>query len=165
MEGEWSVELKNFGLIRISQDFIKRISNYRQLNEGVPESGGVLLGGFLNTGGALLIHDFTPPQKTDKQGRCLYFRSEMHNKLVQEIWEESNNHITYVGLWHTHPEPVPNYSHIDKRDWVNSLKNSHYDGKQLFFFIIGQTHIRCWIGINRRFNSSFNLIGEYEFVK
>lgn len=163
MLNDWSVELNNFGLIRFSQNFIKRISEYRQINKNTPESGGVILGSFLNSRGKLLLHDFTPPQKTDKQGRCLYYRSKEHNKLVQNIWDESNNHTTYVGLWHTHPEVIPSYSHVDKQDWINSLKKSQYEGEQLLFIIVGQTHMRCWVGIRKKMKCDFQLIGEYKF--
>ena len=162
MQDEWLIDVKSFGKIRFSQSFLNQINEYRQLDLTTPESGGVILGSFLNSGGKLLIHDYTPPQKTDKQGRCLYHRSKEHNELVQKVWVESNNHTTYVGLWHTHPENIPNFSSVDKQDWINSLKNSRYDGSSLLFIIVGRTHIKCWLGSKKVFRSDIRLIGEYQ---
>ena len=137
MNDEWSIQIKNFGTVRISYDFLSRLSGYRQVGSNTPESGGVAIGRHLNSGGTLLIENFTPPQKSDKHGRCLFFRSQAHNALVQNIWQESNHYSTYVGLWHTHPEPIPQCSNIDKRDWLKALNKSQFHGKRLFFFIIG----------------------------
>ena len=165
MDKEWKIEIPNFGCLRICPRLLTNLRKYRQLLPCSPESGGVLVGKFLNSGGSLLINDFTPPQKSDKQKRCLYDRSDAHNKLVQQIWTDSDHYSTYVGLWHTHPEGVPNYSSVDRRDWMNALNNSKYEGNKLYFFIVGQTHIRSWVGTKKRFNSTINLLGEYKFEK
>ena len=163
MDDEWSIQVKNFGTVRISYDFLSRLSGYRQVGLTIPESGGVVIGRHLNSGGALLIEAFTPPQKSDSQGRCLFFRSQAHNALVQNIWQESNHYSTYVGLWHTHPEPIPNYSITDKRDWLKALNKSQFQGKRLFFFIVGQTHIKCWVGLKRIIRNKIELVGEFKF--
>ena len=89
MNDEWSIQIKNFGTVRISYDFLSRLSGYRQVGSNTPESGGVAIGRHLNSGGTLLIENFTPPQKSDKHGRCLFFRSQAHNALVQNIWQEN----------------------------------------------------------------------------
>lgn len=165
MGNEWTIDLPKFGLIRISPELISTLRSFRQLSDRAPESGGVLIGKYLNSNGVILIDDYTPPQATDIQKRCLYFRSEAHNRLVQKIWEESNHYSTYVGLWHTHPEPIPKYSYVDKKDWNNALNKSVYEGNQLFFFIVGQSCIRCWMGTKNGFKNNITLIGEYRFGK
>ena len=162
MPKEWNIDIAQYGQVRISPLLVNKISKFRQISFGQPESGGVLIGKHLNTGGALLIDDFTPPQHSDKQGRCLYYRSEVHNTIVQKIWQDSGGHSTYVGLWHTHPEPIPNFSHVDKTDWLDALKRSRFEGDRLYFIIIGQTHIRCWIGTKCKFRCKIELSGEYE---
>lgn len=159
---EWKIDVNGYGMVRISGELLQKLCNFRQLASKTPESGGVLIGKHLNSGGVLLIDQFTPPQKPDKQGRCEFYRSTEHNKLVNEIWKESNKHSTYIGLWHTHPEHIPNYSQIDKLDWQNALNQSKYEGNKLFFAIIGITHIRIWIGIKSTFGTKISLIGEYK---
>lgn len=160
---EWSFEVKTLGQVRVSVSLVNKLRGYRQLSSNTPESGGVLIGMYLNSGGALLINELTPPQQTDIQGRHTYYRSKAHHDLVRQIWEESNHHSTYVGLWHSHPEPIPAFSPTDKRDWLNAINYSQYEGNKLFFFIVGQTHVRAWQGIKRRFERKIVAIGEYKF--
>jgi integrative and conjugative element protein (TIGR02256 family) len=159
---EWQIEVNGYGLIRMSGELLAKLCDFRQLVRQAPESGGVLIGKHLNSGGVLLIDQLTLPQKSDKQGRCEFYRSTEHSKLMNEIWQKSKRHSTYVGLWHSHPEPVPNYSSIDKQDWQNALIQSMYEGNLLFFVIVGQTHIRIWMGVKSTFKPKISLIGEYK---
>ncbi|MFT4850647.1 MAG: integrative and conjugative element protein (TIGR02256 family) [Sediminicola sp.] len=159
---DWQIDVNGYGLIRMSGELLEKMFDFRQLIKQTPESGGVLIGKHLNSGGVLLIDQLTPPQKSDKQGRCEFYRSTEHNKLVNEIWQKSDRHSTYVGLWHSHPEPIPNYSSIDKQDWQNALIQSKYEGNKLFFVIVGQTHIRMWEGVKSAFRPEISLIGEYK---
>lgn len=162
MNNEWVMEHEDYGLIRVSRILVDKLLRYRQLEQNTPESGGVLIGKHLNSNGSILLDDFTPPQPTDKQGRYRYYRSSEHNRIIQDIWRGSDYQSTYVGLWHTHAESIPNFSGVDKTDWMNALNRSKYEGIALFFFIIGQTHIRCWIGLKRTFVTKIELIGEYD---
>lgn len=158
---EWVMDVPHYGLIRVSKDLIVRLLSYRQLDLKTPESGGVLIGKHLNSNGKILIDGFTPPQPTDKQEQYTYYRSSIHHELVQAIWKESQYKTTYIGLWHTHAEPIPCYSSVDKADWMNTLNFSKFEGNLLLFFIIGQTHIRCWMGTKHLFRNKIDLIGEY----
>lgn len=162
MDKHWHIDVDDFGLLRVSDRLIDELASYRQLDDEQPESGGVLIGQHLNSNGCMVINDFTPPQDTDKQGRCQYYRSKAHSELVRKIWEESNKHSTYVGLWHTHPEKEPEPSNADLDDWRKALSKSKYAGNNLFFVIVGQSHIKCWIGIKKRFKPNIELIGSYE---
>ena len=153
MENEWTIKVDGFGLVRISKELIGWLLTHKQIEDDAPESGGVLVGKYLNSNGTILIDDYTPPQATDKQGRYQYYRSDAHNKLIQAIWKESKHQSTYVGLWHTHAEPIPHYSLVDKKDWINALKNSKYEGNSLFFLIVGQTHLCIWKGTKSFFSN------------
>ena len=161
MTDEWCFNVEGLGKVRVSTKLIEALSTYRQINSSQPESGGVLLGRHLNSNGALLIDSYTPPQTSDTQGRCSFYRSNAHNKLVERTWKESKGHVTYVGLWHTHPEPIPTPSRIDTQDWSNALSKSSFEGAYLFFFIVGQTSIRCWSGKKQRFSKVIKFSGEY----
>ena len=165
MNSEWKIEVDNFGGIRVSGNLIDELSKYRQLSSSSPESGGVILGSHLNSGGKLYIDRYTPPQQEDKQTRCSHFRSSTHSSICQKIWEETQGHTTFLGLWHTHPEPIPMYSSVDKADWIKALKKAQYEGHHLLFFIIGQSHIRCWLGSKGALFQKIKLIGEYEINK
>lgn len=158
---EWSFDVDGFGRVRVSGKLIHELSSYKQNNSSQPESGGVLLGRHLNSNGALLIDGFTPPQASDRQGRCSFYRSAAHDKLAKQAWKDTDGHQTYVGLWHTHPEAKPTPSKIDTQDWSKALVSSSFEGSFLFFFIVGQSSIRCWTGRKRRFTKRIKLAGEY----
>ncbi|EOG7704230.1 Mov34/MPN/PAD-1 family protein [Vibrio parahaemolyticus] len=83
--------------------------------------------------------------------------------IVNKAWIESKGHATYVGLWHTHPEPTPNYSFADKCDWERALRESRYEGQHLIFVIVGQLSLRCWAGEHLKKTTKISLIGEYHF--
>lgn len=159
---DWIINIPDFGRVRVDHILLKHLCKFRQVARSYPESGGVLIGKHLINGGRMAIDQFTPPQKGDKQGRCNFYRSQDHNKIVQKIWRESNKLSTYVGLWHTHPEAYPIYSPTDKKDWSKALTKSTYDGKNLFFIIVGQSHMRCWMGTRRLIKNSIQAVGEYK---
>lgn len=164
MDNYWKIKVDKKRDIKVSIELIEELSFFRQLRVYDNESGGVLIGSLLSENRGYIIDKMTTPQKKDKQSRSSFFRSEEHNILVQKIWEETNGFSTYLGLWHTHPEDIPHYSSVDKKDWKDSLNESNYDGKDLFFFIVGRTHIRCWLGVKGVFFNKIKLIGEYEYV-
>ena len=163
MNDFWCIDVPKFGQLRVAKDTISELSSYRQLKQKDPESGGVLVGMHLNSGGKMVINGLTPPQQTDEQGRYSHYRSEAHSRLLENIWEGSEGHLTYVGLWHTHPEPTPTPSPQDLKDWRKALSQSQYHGKWLFFIIVGQTKMKCWSGHRAGLSSRIKLVGEVNF--
>ena len=163
MGNYWKIRIDKDRELKVSISLIEKLSYFRQLKEQDKESGGVLIGSLLSENRGYILDKLTVPRKKDKQTRYSYFRSEEHNMQVQKIWEGTNGFSTYLGLWHTHPEDIPKYSSVDKKDWKDSLNESNYDKKSLFFFIVGRTHIRCWIGVRGMFFNNIKLIGEYYF--
>ena len=159
---DWISNVHDFGRVRVDHVLLEKLCRFRQTDRFSPESGGVLIGKHLIRGGRMVIDQFTPPQKEDKQGRCIFSRSKGHEEIVHKIWVGSNKISTYVGLWHTHPENYPQYSLTDKKDWFKALNRSIYDGKNLFFIIVGRTHMRCWIGTKRIIRNSIQVVGEYK---
>ncbi len=159
---DWKINIPKFGKLRFDHTLLEHLCMFRQSTQSCAESGGVLIGKHLIEGGRMVIDHFTPPQPSDKQGCRRFYRSESHNRIVQQIWCESKQLSTYVGLWHTHPEDIPQYSPIDKQDWLKALKYSSYDGKNLFFIIVGRAQIRCWMGTKKMVRNSIQIVGEYK---
>ncbi|NMH64456.1 Mov34/MPN/PAD-1 family protein [Shewanella salipaludis] len=157
MANDYIFDVDVHGALHITNDFINRIKNFRQIRSNDKESGGVILGSHLALDGWLSIVDFTQPQPADKCSRYHFHRSSMHNELVNKIWHASNKTITYLGLWHTHPEPNPIPSKQDHSDWEDAVRNSKFDGNALLFMIIGTSHIGIWLGVKNK--SQFIKIG------
>lgn len=158
--GDWIIYVDSNEKIIFTADSLMQICRYNQRKYDAYESGGILIGSLLCKPGLFKVTGITSPKDGDKQSRCSFFRSMQHNDTIQKIWRESKQMSTYVGLWHTHPESIPMYSSVDRKDWNTALNHSQYDGNNLLFLILGQTHIRCWLGKNNLIRNSFKMIGE-----
>jgi integrative and conjugative element protein (TIGR02256 family) len=49
-------------------------------------------------------------------------RDPGHQAEALHRWRQSGRTMTFVGEWHTHPEPVPSPSFIDKMTWKRIAK-------------------------------------------
>lgn len=111
------------------------------------EAGGVLLGRWIVGSGALVVDAITTPSKDDRRGRFSFFRDKReHQRQIDEAYERSNGTCSYLGEWHTHPEPHPTPSCTDRRDWVRRLKKDRVDIDALVFIIVGTASIGVWLG-------------------
>lgn len=158
----WLIKSEDYGDFVIGAEVINTLIRYRQLSKHDLEAGGALIGCIL-TDNTMEANDLTLPQPSDKRTKCSFFRSSAHNRILNDKWKASNGNAYLVGLWHTHPESIPNYSREDKKDWLRVLKQGQYEGKSLMFLIIGQKKIRLWVVDNECYKTS--LIGEYTLEK
>ncbi|WP_078593125.1 Mov34/MPN/PAD-1 family protein [Evansella clarkii] len=75
---------------------------------GLKETGGVLIG--YRVGNEFVITDNTGPGPNAKH-QLLHFERDVDycNNKIEEIFEQSNGGLNYLGEWHTHPlgKPVP----------------------------------------------------------
>jgi integrative and conjugative element protein (TIGR02256 family) len=108
------------------------------------EAGGVLLGRHLLDSHDVVVDEVSTPQSTDRRSRFGFFRSSRHEQLARQRWLQQRHTSAYLGLWHTHPEPDPTPSSVDRRDWENAVANDVYEGDRLFFPIVGTDCIRVW---------------------
>ncbi|MDU9048100.1 MAG: Mov34/MPN/PAD-1 family protein [Candidatus Electrothrix sp. Rat3] len=119
---------------------------YRQNSLSSPEAGGLLLGRHLKDGSHIAVDHVSEPMLGDKQKRNSFFRGEGHEQFAHKYWLTSNGTCAYLGSWHTHPALNPLPSKTDLHDWLNVLKNDIYEGKYLYFVIVGIQEIHCWEG-------------------
>lgn len=108
------------------------------------EAGGVLLGRHLLDSCDVVVDEVTTPQNSDRRSRYSFFRSSRHELAARKRWNEEESTLAYLGLWHTHPEPDPTPSGIDRRDWMQAVSGDTFEGNRLFFPIIGTHSIRIW---------------------
>ena len=108
------------------------------------EAGGVLLGRHLLGGSAIVVDAVTTPMAGDRRSRTRFHRAQRrHQAAIDAAWAASEGTCTYVGEWHTHPEPVPTPSAVDWSDWHRRLNQDRYT-EPLFFIILGTTATRAW---------------------
>lgn len=108
------------------------------------ESGGIIVGCLNPADRQVIITDITTPFPKDSRGRNYFRRSEYgHQQEMDRLWSESGRRKTYLGEWHTHNQPVPVSSFVDKRDWkrIGKMKKNY---KQSFFIIVGLEKLKVW---------------------
>jgi integrative and conjugative element protein (TIGR02256 family) len=104
------------------------------------EVGGILLGSY--RGRHLHIVDMTGPQAGDRGSRTRFHRTPKgHQAYARSLWRRSKGHVTHIGEWHSHPEPQPSPSLIDRASWVQTRQEQR---RALAFVIIGNRGHGLW---------------------
>ena len=126
--------------------FIQALSSWRQIRCLSREAGGLILGYIDIETGGLLAEKLTTPGRGDQRSRTGFFRGVNH-QLDAAKWHHSTaGRGTMLGLWHTHPEPIPTPSGTDWTDLSNVLAQGQHNGQGLIYIIVGTTKISCWFG-------------------
>lgn len=138
------------GRIKISSLVIQKMSQFIQTSFDSPEAGGVLLGRFILNSEYIVVDDITLPHKKDKRSKHCFIRNKHAHQLeILKKWKESGGTCNYLGEWHTHPEPNPQPSFNDLKDWERILKQTRFDTESLFFVIVGTEHLFVWEGLKK----------------
>ena len=125
------------------------MQGFTQHSVNATEAGGVLLGHHLHDGSAIIVDAVTTPMVGDRRSRTRFHRAQRrHQAAIDAAWRESEGTCTFLGEWHTHPEPVPTPSHIDWSDWQRRLRDDRYT-EPIFFVIVGTAETRVWEGSQR----------------
>jgi integrative and conjugative element protein (TIGR02256 family) len=137
----------NGGRIKLPAEVIASIVAYVQNDGQKPEGGGVILGRYILDTQDVVIDKISFPMPGDKATRTSFLRKKKsHQQVIDREWEFSNHTCTYLGEWHTHPEPYPSPSCIDNINWKRKLKRDVVDSDSLFFLIVGTAEMRMWEG-------------------
>lgn len=135
------------GLFKIDEAVAREMRSYIQDDCRKLEAGGILLGRFIVGTTDVVVDQITVPMPGDKRSKRKFFRkAKNHQAIIDCRWVESKHRCNYLGGWHTHPEPIPNPSNTDTRDWKRALQRNRFDGDTLFFLIVGTREIRAWEG-------------------
>lgn len=102
------------GRFQFDPAVVETMQRYLQATPDTPESGGVLLGRHIIGTQNIVVDQVTTPLPGDCQSRVRFFRARrQHQVRIDQAWQESGRTCTYLGEWHTHPEPHPVPSVID----------------------------------------------------
>ena len=136
----------NGGRLQIGAEPLATLVAYIQDELTMPEAGGVLLGRHIRDSDDIVVDGVTTPMAGDRRSRHRFRRGKKrHQAAIDEAWRASNGTCTYLGEWHSHPEPFPIPSFIDRLDWGRKLLfDRHAD--PIFFVIVGTSEIRVWEG-------------------
>lgn len=129
-----------FCLIEIGDKALADMRRYRQTANSAPEAGGVLLGS--RRGPHFEIVEATAPQRADLRTRFSFVRiGSVHRKLARRQWKKSGRQHGYLGEWHTHAEPSPTPSLVDRLGWQVLFKQMR---QPLIHLIVGTIDVRLW---------------------
>lgn len=137
--------------IKICNNVVETLYNHIQQGKNTKESGGILVGKENKSNHNIIINNITTPMKHDKSSYASFKRlDKKHISYFNDLYNESNQTLRYIGEWHTHDEAVPHFSRIDLNNWKKICKSTNcYE----FFFhiIVGYEALGCWL-INKNDN-------------
>ena len=78
--------------------------------------------------------------------RCGCVRdAEMANEFITNDYEDSERTRSYIGEWHTHPEPFPTPSETDYQSIIGNFETSKHVFPFLVMIIVGTEDLYMWI--------------------
>ena len=123
---------------------------HRQTAADAAESFGVLIGTTSVDRREIWIESVTTPMAHDQRTRLSFeLRDSGHQRAVCGKFACSGGRAIYLGTWHTHPEPVPTPSGIDRNDWAACLRAN--TGRPLAFVLVGTDQVRVFVRARWRF--------------
>ena len=138
------------GHFQIGSTALALMRHYVQDVPAKPEAGGVLLGRHILETGDIIVDLITEPMPSDRQGRFRFFRARRsHQAAINRAWRASGGTCTYLGEWHTHPEPHPTPSWIDRQNWQRKVLVDRFT-EPIFFVIMGTAETHVWEGRRSR---------------
>lgn len=138
------MKLPNGKVVDILPEVFEEISKWTQKKYSDCESGGYILGYRHESTGNISLELVTAPQSGDICSRCKFILKDIKHKLIIKNAQEDKSY--YMGLWHTHPQVIPNPSIIDLDDWKDTLLKDKPACEYIFFFIAGIEVMRVWVG-------------------
>lgn len=146
----------SLGSLILKESVVETLMMYRQLRYNASESGGILLGRYLNDSYDLVIDFVTIPQASDKRSTINFYRSEQHQLYIDKFHKESEGSCNYIGEWHSHPKGINSPSQTDIKSWKIQLNlhPNYFPIYPLFFIIVCYEKIKIWEGSKE--NLEFN---------
>jgi integrative and conjugative element protein (TIGR02256 family) len=146
------LDKKDF-ILEFDNNALNELKKYQQKN-GELESGGILLGEIYLQSSKVIIKEIIVSKKAKRSFLGVNIdKKEMQIELEKKRIE-SDYTLYYIGDWHTHPEPFPTSSMIDRLSYNKIIKKAKILTNFIVFVIIGNHNdIRKSINIDVYFIS------------
>jgi len=129
-------EFDNFN-VKIANEVLNKMLQFKQLTYEKPESGGILLGYYIENS-SFILTDITTPSSFDKSSRFNFTRAKRSaQKAINKYFRRSGGKKIYLGEWHSHPEDLPTPSILDCKSIKEQIKFNKLNSDIIFMIIIG----------------------------
>ena len=126
--------------VALTESFLIKIKEYTQ-DIGKKESGGILLGGYIQEQNKYVITEASVPNGNDKRGPAFFIRDyKRAQKIIDKCWSESEGTINYLGEWHTHGCKNPQPSITDKELLKMIISDESNVWNEIFMLILGRNN-------------------------
>ena len=106
-------------LVFMVKEFLRKLPN---------ETGGVLVGYWLEDSEGVVITDVVGPGPGAKHGKISFVPdASYHESEIARLYEESGRLHTYLGDWHSHPDSTTRLSLTDRHTLLKIAK--HVDAR------------------------------------
>ncbi|WP_285577736.1 Mov34/MPN/PAD-1 family protein [Geothrix limicola] len=118
--------------VHFTPEALHTLTAFQQVSND-PEAGGQLFARFCN--GNAMVMKATSPKAADRRSK---FGFRQNKTAAQaEILEEYENGLHFIGDWHSHPEPTPHPSGLDRASSRSVFKKSKKDIGAFLVVILG----------------------------
>lgn len=109
-----------------------------------PESGGYIVGYEHIKTGNISLEAVSIPASNDYKNRIRFSIRDIAHQLF--ISKSRRHKSYYMGVWHSHPQIIPEPSTIDWDDWKLTMEQDKTGSRYCFFIITGTEEWRIWAG-------------------
>ena len=138
------MKLPNGKVVDILSYVFEEMRKWLQDTGEKKEAGGYIVGYKHNKTENITLEQISHPYRLDIR-KTTYFsmRDPRHKFFLKNSIRKKS---FYMGVWHTHPQIVPEPSSIDWKDWRETLEVDRTGCEYVFFIIAGFQEMRIWVG-------------------
>lgn len=138
------MKLPNKKVVDILSTVFEELENWIQDSFEKDEAGGYIVGYQHKGSGNVTLENISFPHTLDERSRFGFSMKDPKHKSFLSYHRRKKSF--YMGVWHTHPQMVPEPSAIDWKDWNETLEVDKTGCEYVFFIIAGIQEIRIWVG-------------------
>lgn len=117
------------------------------------ECGGIILGSITNDY-RIIIRGIPKATNDKKSSKCTcIIDKRIAQKVIDDIFRETDGAVTYIGEWHTHPVNAPTFSNQDLQTIKEQFSSNVIYTNFLLMLIIGRKQLELSIYTNNKLTS------------
>jgi len=144
--------------LEVTNEVATILESFCQLTADDREACGLLIGTHSLAGERIRIEHATIPSKEDIRSRFSFkLRDISHQQHLDRLFLSSGREKVLLGTWHSHPEPRPRPSEVDRRDWLKQFRLNETLLGRMVFSIVGTAMTRFWL-VERRVKNRIDIV-------